>query len=123
MAHNIPIRDIVDKLANRVEDVCKEFVKSSLVETAQAEVFFSWGNACMSSRVSDRAKKFYVQAAELLPDSPKKVDIYWSLAFALREEDGEQAFLDCLNEGLELGESLAVDVSNFEKEIADPRDR
>jgi len=96
----------------------------SLQPEHQGELFSRLANACMhGGETYHDAARFYQEAINKLPDSREKVSAYWSMAFALREVQGEDAFLNTLSAGYGLGSAIGVDVNSFEKELDHPRAR
>ena len=94
-------------------------------ERDQGKPLCSLASACMHASDYPKAAQFYAKAVRVLPDNIDKVDAYWSMAFALRETQGESAFLRILEEGRDL--ALKVGLENpanvFQSEISSPRPR
>lgn len=89
----------------------------------QGNLFSRLANACMNGKSYEDAHRLYKKVIRVMPDGEDKVDAYWSMAFALRETTGERAFFDALGRGHKLGLDLGLNVSHFEKEIAEPREK
>ncbi len=101
----------------------EELVESSPLE-AQGNLYAGLGQSCMHSRNDySAAARLLKMAVQLLPDSREKVEAYWGLAFAVREREGEQAFLDSLKAGRRLADAIGVKASEFDREIENPRPR
>ena len=105
---------LMTKLEAKIQDLQPEH---------QGELFSRLANACMHGEAYHDAARFYQEAINKLPDGREKVSAYWSMAFALREVQGEEAFLDTLSAGHGLGSAIGVDVNSFEKELVHPRAR
>ena len=101
----------------------EELVESSPPE-AQGNLFAGLGYSCMRRRNDyPAAARFFRRAVQLLPDSREKVEAYRVLAAALREVEGEEAFLESLKAGRRLANAIGVDTSEFDKKIENPRPR
>lgn len=96
---------------------------SLLPQKEQGELFSRLANACMHGRSYEDAHRLYQKAIQMLPDGEDKVSAYWSMSFAARQAVGEEAFFETLRQGHKLGSDLGIDVSSFEKEIAEPREK
>jgi hypothetical protein len=100
-----------------------EAMAKTLPETERGNALSTLANACMHARDYRRATQLYADAIRAQPDGSRKVDMYWSMAFALRETQGEDAFLRTLMEGRDLSMGLGLSAETFEQELSSPRPR
>ena len=94
-----------------------------LPKNDQGLLFSRLANGCMHGNSYEDAYRLYQKAIQILPDTKEKVSAYWSMSFAARHAAGEDAFFETLSQGHKLGSDLGLNVSSFEKEIAEPREK
>ena len=96
---------------------------SKLQKEDQGVLFSRLANGCMHGNCYEDAYRLYQEAIQTLPDNKEKVNAYWSMSFAARHAVGEDKFFEILSEGHKLGTELGINVSHFEKEIYNPREK
>jgi TolA-binding protein len=100
-----------------------EAMAMTFPETERGNALSTLANACMHARDYRRATQLYADAIRAQPDGSTKVGMYWSMAFALRETQGEDPFLRTLMEGRDLALGLGLSAESFEQELSSPRPR